>query len=248
MIFDEQENNKLESLNNWYMRTVDNNYRNVSTDIWVKSFELFICQKDETLNEMEARFKILTDNLWRTGIRMSTDEHILKLTTALPAKWDEFMVELKGKDFFQELNPHQFFNEVYAECRKEEKKRREFLNEIGKNLQELELDVITEIDKRVRICLATKRILKYDIKRKCYIDESMNPFNFVKLFGAGTYKTVKDQESKIEESVKNDSSSSASVCSKCDSFKTENDKFWKDAESLTSENKKLKEEKQTDEK
>ena len=130
MVFDEQENNKLEDFNNWYMRNMDTDYRNVSSDIWAKSFELFICQKDETLKEIEKRFKILTDNMWRKGIRMSNDEQISKLTTALPAKWDEFMVELKEQDFFQDLYPHQFFNEVNGEFRKEDKKRRDFLKEL----------------------------------------------------------------------------------------------------------------------
>ncbi|KAJ0578000.1 hypothetical protein HanIR_Chr05g0242451 [Helianthus annuus] len=58
MVFDEQENNKLEDFNNWYMRNMDTDYRNVSSDIWIKSFELFICQKEETLKEIEKRFKI----------------------------------------------------------------------------------------------------------------------------------------------------------------------------------------------
>ena len=230
MVFDEQENNMLEDFNNWYMRNMDTDYRNVSSDIWAKSFELFICQKDETLNEMETRFKILTDNLWCTGIRMTNNEHISKLTTALPAKWDEFMVELKQKDFFPELFPYQFFNEVNAEYYKEEKKRMDFLSEMEKNLNKLELDVLIEVDKRVCGFLATKSTLKYDIKRKCYIDDSMNPFDFVKLFRAGTYKMETKDTPKNEESVESGSSSSASVCSKCDSFKTENDKLLKDAE------------------
>ncbi|MFS7931647.1 putative transcription factor interactor and regulator CCHC(Zn) family [Helianthus anomalus] len=227
---------------------MDTDYRNVNTDIWIKSFELFMCQKDETLNEMEARFKVLTDNLWRTGVRMTNDEHISKLTTALPAKWDKFMVELKQKDFFPELFPRQFFNEVRGEFYKEEKKRRDFLSEMEKNLNELELDVLIEVDRRICVFLATKRILKYDIKRKFYIDDNINPIDFVKLFRAGTDKMETKDAPKDEESVETGSSSSASVCSKCDSFKTENDKLLKDAESLTSEIKKLEDVKQADDK
>ncbi|MFS7971826.1 hypothetical protein Hanom_Chr09g00837421 [Helianthus anomalus] len=241
MVFDEQENNKLESFNNWYMRTVDTNYRNVSTDIWVKSFEHFMCQKDETLNELEIRFKVLMDNLRNKGIRISNDEQISKLTNALPAKWDEFLVELKKKDFFQELYPKQFFNEVNAEFRKECMKRKEFLNEMEKNLQKLELDVLTEINKRICVCLVTKSSLKYDIKRTCYIDESINSFDFVKLFCAVTYKMETKDIPKNEEFVKNEK-----VCFKCNDFKTDNDKLLKNAESLTLEIKKLNDEKQTD--
>ncbi|KAJ0518516.1 hypothetical protein HanLR1_Chr11g0416091 [Helianthus annuus] len=62
----------------------------------------------------------------------------------------------------------------------------------------------------------------------------------------GTYKIEKEQAPKNEESVKNKSSNSESVCFKCNNFKTDNDKLLKDAESLTSEVKKLKDEKQTD--
>ncbi|KAJ0534075.1 hypothetical protein HanIR_Chr09g0415681 [Helianthus annuus] len=76
----------------------------------------------------------------------------------------------------------------------------------------------------------------------------MNPVDFVKLFCAGTYKMEISYNSKNEESVESGSSSSASVCSKCNSFKTENDKLLKDAESLTSEVKKLEDVKQADDK
>ncbi|XP_022040137.1 uncharacterized protein LOC110942674 [Helianthus annuus] len=162
---------------------MDTDYKNVSLDIWTKSFELFICQKEETLKEIENRFKILTDNMCYRGIRMSNDEYLSKLTTALPAKWDKFMVELKQRDFFPELFPHQFFNEVRAEWYKEEKKRREFLSKMEKNLNKLELDVLIEVDKRVCGFLATKRIDKMETK----------------------------DAPKVEESVESESSSSASV-------------------------------------
>ncbi|KAM0057529.1 putative transcription factor interactor and regulator CCHC(Zn) family [Helianthus debilis subsp. tardiflorus] len=247
MLFDEQENNKLEDFNNWYIRNMDTDYRNVSSDIWTESFDLFICQKEETLKEIEKRFKILMDNMWSKGIRLSNDEYLSKLTTALPAKWDEFMVELKQKDFFPELFPYQFFNEVRAEFYKEEKKRRDFLAKIENNLDKLELDVLVEVDRRICCFLATKSTLKYDIKRKCYIDDSMNPFDFVKLFRAGTDKMETKDAPKDEESAESGSSSSASACSKCDSFKTENDKLLKVAESLTLEIKELKDKKQADE-
>ncbi|MFS7936282.1 putative transcription factor interactor and regulator CCHC(Zn) family [Helianthus anomalus] len=248
MVFDEQENNMLEDFNNWYMRNMDTDYRNVSTDTWVKSFELFICQKEETLKEIENRFKILTDIMWNRGIKLSNDEYLSKLTTALPAKWDEFVVELKQKDFFPKLSPHQFFNEIRAEYYKEERKRREFLAEMEKNLHRLEMDVLIEVDRRVCDFLATKSILKYDIKRKCYIDDNMNPFDFVKLFRAGIDKMETKDTPKIEESIEFESSSSASACSKCDNLKTDNDKLVKDAESLVLKVKKLENEKQTDEK
>ncbi|KAJ0577729.1 hypothetical protein HanIR_Chr05g0239331 [Helianthus annuus] len=57
-----------------------------------------------------------------------------------------------------------------------------------------------------------------------------------------------EQVPKNEKSVKLGSSNSELVCSKCDNFKADNDKLLKDAESLTLEIKKLKDEKQSDDK
>ncbi|KAJ0599019.1 hypothetical protein HanIR_Chr03g0100111 [Helianthus annuus] len=85
--------------------------------------------------------------------------------------------------------------------------------------------------------------MKYDIKRGCYIDNNGNPLDFVKIFCAGTIREKEEDTSKAKESVKN-----ATVCFKCDSFKIDYDKLLKNVESLTSEVKKLKDEKQIDEK
>ncbi|MFS7994820.1 hypothetical protein Hanom_Chr12g01110621 [Helianthus anomalus] len=69
----------------------------------------------------------------------------------------------------------------------------------------MDLDVILEMKRRVDVCLAAKSNLKYDMKRDCYIDENMNPLDFVKIFCAGTYK------SETKEIPKNEESSSESV-------------------------------------
>ncbi|MFS8025077.1 hypothetical protein Hanom_Chr16g01470701 [Helianthus anomalus] len=98
-----------------------------------------------------------------------------------------------------------------------------------------------EIRRRINICLVAKHVLKYDIKRGCYIDDNMNPLDFVKIFCAGTYKTGTEEISKNEESKKNETSNSEPVCSKCDESRADNVKLLKDVESLTLENKKLKE-------
>uniref|UniRef100_A0A251V2Q0 Uncharacterized protein n=1 Tax=Helianthus annuus TaxID=4232 RepID=A0A251V2Q0_HELAN len=58
----------------------------------------------------------------------------------------------------------------------------------------------------------------------------------------------KEKAVKVKESVKNESSRSASVCSNCHNFKTVNDKLVKDAESLALEIKKLNNKKKADEK
>ncbi|KAJ0444580.1 hypothetical protein HanIR_Chr16g0833371 [Helianthus annuus] len=59
-------------------------------------------------------------------------------------------------------------------------------------------------------------------------------------------RAKEEKASKVEESVKNETSNSASVCFTCDNLKIENDKLVKDAESLTLEVKELKNRKQTD--
>ncbi|MFS8023207.1 hypothetical protein Hanom_Chr16g01448781 [Helianthus anomalus] len=81
-----------------------------------------------------------------------------------------------------------------------DKKKKELMNEIKKNLDKMSLDVIVEIEKRIYVCLVAKNVMKYDIKRGCYIDENMNPLDFVKFFCARTYKTETKQIPKKEES------------------------------------------------
>ncbi|MFS7904862.1 hypothetical protein Hanom_Chr01g00041021 [Helianthus anomalus] len=80
----------------------------------------------------------------------------------------------------------------------------------------MNLDVIVEIDRKVCVCLAAKNNLKYDIKRKCYIDGDMNPLDSVNIFCAGTYKTETKEIPKKEES------SSEYVCTKCDKSESNN--------------------------
>ncbi|MFS7974763.1 hypothetical protein Hanom_Chr10g00872511 [Helianthus anomalus] len=99
-MFDEQENDYLERLNDWYMGYLDSSYRNEDVSIWVKRFEHFLCQKNETLDELERRFETLIDYLRKKNIRVSIDEKISKLADALPAKWDEFLIELKKEAYF----------------------------------------------------------------------------------------------------------------------------------------------------
>ncbi|MFS7947033.1 hypothetical protein Hanom_Chr06g00543261 [Helianthus anomalus] len=186
-MFDEQENDDLERINYWYMEYLSSNYRNEDVSIWVRRFEHFLCQKNETLDELENSFEALIDNLRKKNIRVSMDEKISKWTDALPAKWDEFLMELKKKPSFPELYPKEVINEIKAKFRKECLKKRELIDEMEKNLNKISLDVINEINKRVYICLAAKDFMKYDIKRGCYIDENMNPLDFVKNFCEGTY-------------------------------------------------------------
>ncbi|MFS7977583.1 hypothetical protein Hanom_Chr10g00905691 [Helianthus anomalus] len=85
--------------------------------------------------------------------------------------------------------------------------------------------------KRFFVCLDAKNTMKYDIKRGCYIDENMNPLDFVKFFCAGTYKTETKKEVGEEEMN--------GKCSKCEKSEADNVKLLKNVESLTLENKTL---------
>ncbi|MFS7957393.1 hypothetical protein Hanom_Chr07g00665861 [Helianthus anomalus] len=104
-MFDETENHDFERLNDWYMGCLESNYRSENVDIWVKRFEHFLCQKNETLNQLGDRFESLIEYLWKKDIKVQKDEHIAKLTDALRAKWDEFLIELKKNPIFPELHP-----------------------------------------------------------------------------------------------------------------------------------------------
>ncbi|MFS7953193.1 hypothetical protein Hanom_Chr07g00615681 [Helianthus anomalus] len=95
--------------------------------------------------------------------------------------------------------------------------------------------------RRVNMYLVAKNVIKYDTKRSCYIDEIMNPLDSVKIFCAGTNKTETEVISKNEESKKNETSRSELACSKCDESNADNVKLLKDVESLTLDNKNLKE-------
>ncbi|MFS7935626.1 hypothetical protein Hanom_Chr05g00405791 [Helianthus anomalus] len=60
------------------------------------------------------------------------------------------------------------------------------------------------------------------LKRGCYIDENMNPLDFVKIFCTGTYKMEDEKIQKNEASMKFGSSTSECVCSKCDKSEGDN--------------------------
>ncbi|MFS7918948.1 hypothetical protein Hanom_Chr03g00207171 [Helianthus anomalus] len=86
--------------------------------------------------------------------------------------------------------------------------RSEFVNKLEKHKMEIKrekkdkisFDMILEISRRVNICLAAKNVMKYDIKRGCYIDKNMNPLDFIKKNSARTFET--ESTPKNEESEK----------------------------------------------
>ncbi|MFS8007641.1 hypothetical protein Hanom_Chr14g01263451 [Helianthus anomalus] len=90
-MFNEKENDNLESLNNWFDGFWVKRREDENKNIWVKRLECFLCKKDETVNELEKWYESLLDNLERYEIRMSNAaEKISKFADALPLEWDEF--------------------------------------------------------------------------------------------------------------------------------------------------------------
>ncbi|KAJ0601722.1 putative transcription factor interactor and regulator CCHC(Zn) family [Helianthus annuus] len=241
MSFDVQENNDLERMNSWYRGHLSNSYRNLSKEVWCKRFECFLSKKDETLDDLEKRFDRLIEYLKENDMDIKEKDQISKFANGLSAEWDDCLKNLRKNDDGSQMSLYKFIKKLKDHDYENYQKKRELLDKIKINLEDLSLEVIKEINKRINFCLGTKRKSVYDMKRGCYIDDNRNPLDLVTIFGAGTYKIEKEQVPKVEESVK-------SVCFKCDNFKTDNDKLVKDAESLALEIKKLREEKQADEK
>ncbi|MFS7938565.1 hypothetical protein Hanom_Chr05g00441231 [Helianthus anomalus] len=240
-MFDEVENDNLESLNNWFYGYLDSWYNDVKKNDWVKRFECFSCKKNEKLDELENRFQSLLDHLKRYEIGMSNAEKISKFADALPVEWNDFLMNLKKDSRFSNFYPKEFIRELKTHKFENDKKKKNLINEIEKNLDEISVDVILEMKRRVNMCLVAKNVMKYDMKRGCYINENMNPLDFVNFFCAATYKIETEVISKNEESKKNETSSSEPVCSKCDKSREDNVKLLKEVESLTLENENLKE-------
>ncbi|MFS7910519.1 putative transcription factor interactor and regulator CCHC(Zn) family [Helianthus anomalus] len=157
-----------------------------------------------------------------------------------------FLKNLKENSNFSKLTLCKFISKLKDHDYENYQKKREILDKIKMNLDDLNLDEIIEIYKRINVCRAAKGKSVYDMKRGCYIDDNRNPLDLVTIFGTCTYQIEKEHVPKVGESVKNETSCSETVCFECDNFKTDNDKLMKDAESLTSKVKKLVDEKQAD--
>ncbi|KAJ0899256.1 hypothetical protein HanRHA438_Chr08g0366421 [Helianthus annuus] len=248
MMFDDQENNNLKRLNDWYRGYLSSSYQKLPKEVWCERFKCFLSKKDENLDDLEKRFDRLIDYLKDNQIVITKADKISKFANGLSAERDDCLKTLRENYNFSQLSLNKFIRKLKNHDYENYQKKREILDKIKMNLEDLSLDVIKEINKRINVCWAAKRNLVYDMKRGCYIDNNRNPLDLVTIFGAGTYQIEREHVPKVEESVKNETSCSETICFKCDSFKTENDKLLKDAESLTSEVKKLEDEKQTDEK
>ncbi|MFS7919122.1 hypothetical protein Hanom_Chr03g00209141 [Helianthus anomalus] len=94
MMFDEKENDYLERFNDWYQGFIDDSYRNVKKDGWVKRVKYFVCLKDETLADPENRYGVLLEQLKYHEIFLSDAEKIAKFAYALPVEWIEILKNL----------------------------------------------------------------------------------------------------------------------------------------------------------
>ncbi|MFS7930046.1 hypothetical protein Hanom_Chr04g00339561 [Helianthus anomalus] len=156
-MFNEKENHDLENLNNWYRGYLSRSYQDVNEKVWIKRLESFLCNKDETVDELAKRYRILIDYLKRYQIRMSDAEEVLKFVDALPAEWDDFLKKLKEKGSFSKLFLNGFISKLTTHEYEIEKKKKCLINDIEKNLKEISLDVVVEMKRRVYVCLAAKK-------------------------------------------------------------------------------------------
>ncbi|KAJ0533433.1 hypothetical protein HanIR_Chr09g0408371 [Helianthus annuus] len=198
-MFDEMENDKLERINDWFEDPWRFEYE-VQKNIYFKRFEHFLCKKNESLYQLNGRYAILLDTLKEFKIRMSIAEEISKFVEALPLEWDEFLIELKKDSRFSKFYLSEFVDELQKHETEIKRKKKDLINKIEEKLDKISLDMILEISRRVNICLGAKNVMKYDIKRGCYIDKDINPLDFIKKFSVGTFKT--DSTPKNEESEK----------------------------------------------
>ncbi|MFS7963324.1 hypothetical protein Hanom_Chr08g00736741 [Helianthus anomalus] len=100
-MFNEKENDYLESLNDWYRGFIDDSYRK---DGWVKRFKYLVCLKNETLDHLENRYGVLLEQLKYHGIYLSDAEKIAKFADTLPVEWIEILKNLKGHSSFSKLH------------------------------------------------------------------------------------------------------------------------------------------------
>ncbi|MFS7953365.1 hypothetical protein Hanom_Chr07g00617681 [Helianthus anomalus] len=220
MMFDEEENYYFEKFNDWYEWFIDDSYRNVKKDGWVKRFRYFVCLKNETVDDLVNRYNVLLSHLKDHEIFLTDAEKVSKFADVLPIEWSEFVKNLRKDSNFSKLHLKGFISKLKTHEYENGKKRKELIKVLETHLVDISLDVIDEMNKRVVECIRAKYVMKYNNKRGYYLDENANPLDFIKIFCAGTFRTKEEEASKVEEYVKFGSSSSNSVCSKCHSFKT----------------------------
>ncbi|MFS7998588.1 hypothetical protein Hanom_Chr12g01155661 [Helianthus anomalus] len=141
-MFEEYDNKDLDILNNWYRGFLSSSYHDMEKKGCVKRLECFLSKKDEKLEELENRFGILVDHLKRFEITMKNTEKISKFADALPAEWDEFLINLKKDSRSSKFYPGEFFRELKTHVYEIEKKKKGLINDIEKNLEKISLDVV----------------------------------------------------------------------------------------------------------
>ncbi|KAJ0526796.1 putative transcription factor interactor and regulator CCHC(Zn) family [Helianthus annuus] len=226
-MFDEQENKNLENLNNWKKEAW--NETRYDKEVYINRYENFLCMKDESMEMLKERFWELIIKLDKHKVWYSTDDKKLKFVEALPLEWNKFVNnELKRDSRLSRIDLRSLLNTVTNHQFHENADKRKLLDDLKEESGKIDLNIIIEIRKRIDVCLAAKKNMRYDIKRGCYIDKDSNPLDFVKLFCAGTYEKM------IEDG------------SKCEKSEADSMKLLKDVESLTLENNTLKNEKKAD--
>ncbi|MFS7917393.1 hypothetical protein Hanom_Chr03g00188491 [Helianthus anomalus] len=97
--------------------------------VGLKDLIFFLCKKDETVNELEKRYECLLDNLKKYEIRMSKVEHISKFADALPAEWNEFLIQLTKDSKFSNFYPDDFTSKLKIHNYENNKKKTDLIKE-----------------------------------------------------------------------------------------------------------------------
>ncbi|MFS7917949.1 hypothetical protein Hanom_Chr03g00195201 [Helianthus anomalus] len=73
-MFDEKENDYLERINSGYGWCITSMYEQDDKNIWILRLKDFVCQKNETVDELKSRFDYLLDKLKMFEIKLTDVE------------------------------------------------------------------------------------------------------------------------------------------------------------------------------
>ncbi|KAJ0939039.1 hypothetical protein HanRHA438_Chr02g0056561 [Helianthus annuus] len=139
MRFDEQENNDLKRLNDWYRGYLSSSYQKLPKEVWCKRFECFLSKKDEKLDDLEKRFDRLIDYLKENQIVITEADKISKFANGLSAEWDDCLKNLRENYNFSQISLNKFIRKLKNHDYENYEKKRDVLDKIKMKLEDLNL-------------------------------------------------------------------------------------------------------------
>ncbi|XP_035840237.1 uncharacterized protein LOC110942772 [Helianthus annuus] len=160
----------LERLNSGYGWCRGSIYEQDDKKVWIIRLKDFLCKKNETLDELESRFNYLLDKLKTFDIRLSDAEKISKFADALPAEWNDILKNIKTDSGFSKFHSYEFIKKLKTHSCENYKKKKDLMDEIKKNLDEMSLDVIIEINDRIRVHSRKSQFKKNQVLNLCVLN------------------------------------------------------------------------------